>query len=235
MALYRVTIRNVKNPADSKVLDLQAPNREQASTMAMRDGFRVAMIKPLTGAAAVKRSNKKGIPKKELIKMFRGLASMLKANISTADALLYYAQGLPDPQLQAALYNIRERLEGGLPVHIAFAKEGKFDATILTIIEAGADAGQLHEAFSSLARRIKTEMTFSSKLRSALVVPCIVIVFQIALFIWSQTGVVNRSRTRSRASGRSPTPCPRASSPSATSCSSGGPSPSARSSPSWWP
>ena len=159
--------------------------------MALCDGFRVAMVKPLTGAAAVSRS-KKGIPKKELIKMFRGLSSMLKANISTADALLYYAQGLPDPSLQTALYNIRERLEAGLPVHIAFAKEGKFDTTILTIIEAGADAGQLHEAFSALARRIKIELMFTSKLRSALVVPCIVIAFQIALFIWSQTGVVKQ-------------------------------------------
>ena len=51
--------------------------------------------------------------KVELIKMFRGLSSMLKANISTADALLYYAQGLPDPSLQTALYNIRELVYGG--------------------------------------------------------------------------------------------------------------------------
>jgi type II secretory pathway component PulF len=191
MSLFRVTLRNVSRPELSKVVDLQAPNREQAASLALCEGFRVAMIKPLTGAAAVSRS-KKGIPKKELIKMFRGLSSMLKANISTADALQYYAQGLPDPNLQTSLYNIRERLEAGLPVHIAFAKEGKFDSTILTIIEAGADAGQLHEAFSALARRIKIELAFSSKLKSARVVPCIVVMFQIGLFIWSQTGVVKQ-------------------------------------------
>lgn len=191
MSLYRVTLRNVSRPGVSKIVDLQAPSREQAGTLALCEGFRVAMVKPLAGAAAVSRS-KKGISKKELIKLFRGLASMLRANISTADALQYYAQGLPDPHLQNSLYNIRERLEAGLPVHIAFAKEGKFDATILTIIEAGADAGQLHEAFSALARRIKTELGFASKLRSALVVPCVVVLFQIALFIWSQTGVVKQ-------------------------------------------
>src|SRR5262245_50606147 len=164
MSLFRVTIRNIKKPGVSQVLDIQAPSRDQATALAARDGYRVAMIKTVSGAETAKRS-KKGISKKELIKMFRGLASMLKANISTADSLLYYAQGLPDPHLQTALYNIRERIEAGLPVHVAFAKEGKFDATVLTIIEAGADAGQLHEAFSALARRMKTEMTFSSKLR----------------------------------------------------------------------
>jgi type II secretory pathway component PulF len=117
---------------------------------------------------------------------------MLKANINTADALLYYAQGLPDPALQASLHNIRERIESGVPAHLAFAKERKFDSTIITIIEAGSDAGQLHQAFAALARRIKTEMTFSSKLRSALIVPGLVILFQIALFIWSQTSVVSK-------------------------------------------
>lgn len=45
---------------------------------------------------------------------------------------------------------------------------------------------------SALARRIKIEVTFSSKLKSALIVPCIVVLFQIALFIWSQTGVVKQ-------------------------------------------
>lgn len=192
MALFRVTLRNVKRPEIAKVFDLQAPNREQAGVLALREGFRVALVKPLSAATASAGKARKSIPQKELIKLFRGLASMLKANISTADALLYYAQGLPNPDLQTSLFNIRERLEGGLPVHIAFAKEGKFDSTILTIIEAGSDAGQLGEAFSALARRIKTQMTFASKLRSALVVPCIVILFQIGLFIWSQTGVVRQ-------------------------------------------
>ena len=191
MALFHITLRNVKHPEISKIVELSAPSRDQASMMAAREGFRVALIKPLSTAAKTGRA-RRNVPNKELIKLFRGLASMLKANISTADALLYYAQGLPDPELQTTLYSIRERLEAGLPVHVAFAKERKFDPAILTIIEAGADAGQLHEAFSALARRIKTEMTFTSKLRTALVVPGMVILFQIGLFIWSQTGVVRQ-------------------------------------------
>src|SRR5687767_6109473 len=142
MNAFQVTIRNIKRPDVAKTVELEAPNREQAAQMAARPGFRVALVKPITGARKSGQS-KKSIPRKELIKLFRGLASMLKANISTADALLYYSQGLPDPELQSCLMNIRTRLEGGLPVHVAFAKEQKFDATIITIIEAGADAGQL--------------------------------------------------------------------------------------------
>lgn len=205
MNSFQVTLRNIKRPEISKLVELEAPNREQASLLAAKPGFRVAMVKRLSG---VKRSvlSNKSIPRKELIKLFRGLASMLKANISTADALLYYAQGLPDLALQASLINIRNRLEAGLPVHVAFAKEQKFDTTIITIIEAGADAGQLHEAFSALARRIKIEMMFASKLRSALTVPCIVILFQIGLFIWSQVSVVSQVEETLKSIRQAPDP-----------------------------
>lgn len=188
---FQVTLRNIKRPEQSKVVDVEALNRDQAALLAAKDGFRVALVKPLPSSHQRQKSNRP-ITKKDAIKLFRGLASMLRANISTADALLYYAQGLPDPALQGALISIRNRLEAGLPVHIAFAKERKFDPTIITMIEAGADAGQLHEAFSSMARKIKVEMTFASKLRNALMVPCIVILFQICLFIWSQISVVSK-------------------------------------------
>ncbi len=191
MNAFQVTLRNIKRPDISKVLEFEAPNREQAARLASKPGFRVALIKSLSGTPKSEKA-KKPVSRKELIKLFRGLASMLKANINTADALLYYAQGLPDLALQSSLMNIRSRLESGLPVHVAFAKEQKFDGTIITIIEAGADAGQLGEAFASLARRIKIELTFASKLRSALLVPSLVILFQIGLFIYSQVFVVSQ-------------------------------------------
>jgi type II secretory pathway component PulF len=191
MNAFRVTLRNIKKPEICKVFECEAANREQAALLANKPGFRVALVKQLPKASNVK-TNSKSIPRKELIKLFRGVASMLKANISTSDALLYYSQGLPDPVLQTSLMSIRNRLESGMPVHAAFAKEQIFDSTIITIIEAGADSGQLGQAFGSLARRIKIELMFASKLRSALLVPSLVILFQIGLFIYSQIYVVSQ-------------------------------------------
>ena len=205
MALFQVILRNAQQPEVSKTVQVQAPNREQAAILAAKPGFLIALIKPLA-LKSLGEDSAKTFSQKELIKLFRGLASMLKANINTADALLYYAQGLPEPALQASLHNIRERIESGVPVHMAFAKERKFDGTIITIIEAGADAGQLHQAFAALARRIKTELTFASKLRSALVVPGLVILFQIGLFIWSQTSVVSKVEETIRSIHQEPDP-----------------------------
>lgn len=189
MSIYQVTLRKIDSPDVSKVIEIDAPSREQAIANASQAGFRVALVKPLSGESKVITS-KKELSRKELIKLFRGLASMHKANISTADALLYYSQGLPDPDLRSCLINIRNRIEAGVPIHVAFAKEQKFNSTIITIIEAGSNAGQLAQAFGSLARRIKIELLFASKLRTAIMVPSIVILFQIGLFIYSQVYVV---------------------------------------------
>lgn len=190
MPSYQVTLRNVKQPDISRLVEVQASSREQAASLAHRPGFRVALVKPLVGAPP--GTPVQGVSRKEMIKLFRGLASMLKANINTADSLMYYAQGLPNQGLKRTLDNIRQSVEAGLPVHTAFAKEEKFDTTIITLIEAGADSGQLDRAFRSLADRIKTEMTFASKLKGALTVPILVILFQFGLFIWSQVGVVSK-------------------------------------------
>lgn len=191
MNVFQVTLRNIKRPEVAKIIDVEAHNREQAAMLSERAGFRVALVKAMP-LGDRKLKGKKTISMKEMVKLFRALSSMLKANISTADALMYYAQGLPDAALQGSLMSIRNRLEAGMSVHIAFAKERKFDTTIITMIEAGSDAGKLHEAFTSMARKIKVEMAFASKLRNALLVPCIVILFQIVLFIWSQISVVGQ-------------------------------------------
>ncbi|HSI65586.1 MAG TPA: type II secretion system F family protein [Candidatus Saccharimonadia bacterium] len=191
MNVFQVTLRNIKRPEVSKIIDVEAHNRDQAAMLSERAGFRVALVKAMPMGDRKLKTNK-SISKKDLIKLFRALASMLKANISTADALTYYAQGLPDPGLQGSVMSIKNRLEAGMSVHVAFAKERKFDPTMITMIEAGSDAGQLHQAFTAMARTIKVQMGFASKMRNALLVPCMVILFQIGLFIWSQVSVVGK-------------------------------------------
>lgn len=205
MNVFQVTLRNIKRPEVAKIIDVEAHNREQAAMLSERAGFRVALVKPIP-VGDRKFKTRKNISKKELVKLFRALSSMLKANISTADALMYYAQGLPDPALQGSLMSIRNRLEAGMPVHVAFAKERKFETTIITMIEAGSDAGKLHEAFTSMARKIKVEMGFASKLRNALIVPCLVILFQIGLFIWSQCSVVSQVEDTLKSINQEPDP-----------------------------
>ncbi len=132
----------------------------------------------------------KEFKKKELVDMFRGLGSMMKAQINTADALKYYTHGLPNKGMVDCLTQVREDIANGINVHEAFRRSGRFSETIVGLIQAGSDAGQLHHAFGALADRLKTELYFSKKLKKATVTPCVIICVLIGAFIVSQVKIV---------------------------------------------
>ena len=132
----------------------------------------------------------KEFSKKELVDMFRGLGSMLRAQINTADALKYYCQGLPNKAMVDALMRVREDINAGVNVHEAFRRTGRFSETIIGLIQAGSDAGQLHHAFKSLAERLKSELHFQKQLKKATITPGVIIAVLTGAFIVSQVKIV---------------------------------------------
>jgi type II secretory pathway component PulF len=144
------------------------------------------------GAQAVPEKPKKikEFSKKVLVDLFRGLGSMLRAQINTADALKYYASGLPNKAMVDALMRVREDVNSGINVHEAFRRTGRFSETIVGLIQAGSDAGQLHHAFQSLAARLKTEMYFQKQLKKATITPGVIIAVLLGAFIVSQVKIV---------------------------------------------
>ncbi len=128
--------------------------------------------------------------KKELVDLFRGLGSMLRAQINTADALKYYSHGLPNKPMVDALMRIREDINAGMNVHEAFRRTGRFNETIIGLIQAGSEAGQLHHAFQSLASRLKTELYFSKQIKKATITPGVIICVLTGAFIVSQVKIV---------------------------------------------
>jgi type II secretory pathway component PulF len=132
----------------------------------------------------------KEFSKKELVDLFRGLGSMLRAQINTADALKYYSHGLPNKPMVDALLSIREDINSGINVHEAFRRTQRFSETIIGLIQAGSDAGQLHQAFQSLAARLKTELFFTKQIKKATITPGVIICVLIGAFIVSQVKIV---------------------------------------------
>ena len=129
-------------------------------------------------------------PFKELIKLCRGLSSMLRANINTADALMYYSNGHPSPIVRATLKQVRKSIEEGAPAYLAFEKTKRFDEKFISLIRAGTDSGQLDKAFESIANRLKKEAEFKAKMRKATMMPGIIIFALIMLFIGAQLRII---------------------------------------------
>jgi len=128
--------------------------------------------------------------KKELVHMFRGLGSMLKAQINTSDALKYYGHGLPNKVLAATLEKIRLDTEAGISIHEAFRRTGRFDDLTVGLIQAGSDSGQLYRAFKELSERLRSDLHFQKQIRKAVLVPSIVISVLTGAFIVSQIKIV---------------------------------------------
>ncbi|MEM1085045.1 MAG: type II secretion system F family protein [Verrucomicrobiota bacterium] len=137
-----------------------------------------------------KKAGPKQFTKKELVTMFRGLSSMLRAQINTADALKYFGQGLPNKVMSDALAQIREDINAGISVHEAFRRTGRFSEMVIGLIQAGADAGKMDEAFKSLAARFTSELYFTKAIRKATMMPAIVITILGGAFIVSQVKIV---------------------------------------------
>ena len=133
--------------------------------------------------------------KRELVQMFRSLASMLRAQISTADAIKYYAHGHPNKNLVSALNEIYSDVNKGVPIHAAFRRSEKFDDMTIGLIQAGGDTGQLDTTFAELGKRIKSEMHFRKKIRKLIMMPCIVIPILVGAFIASQVKIVPQVET----------------------------------------
>lgn len=138
----------------------------------------------------LKQSKVKPFTKKQLISLFRGLGSMLRAQINTADAIKYYGQGLQDKVMADALVKIREDINAGVSIHEAFKRTGRFSDMVIGLVQAGSDAGQLHEAFTSLAARFTSEMHFNKALKKATVMPGVIISVLGGAFIFSQISIV---------------------------------------------
>jgi len=132
----------------------------------------------------------KEFKKKELVDMFRGIGSMLRAQINTADALKYYCHGLPNKAMVDTLMKVREDINAGVNVHEAFRRTGRFNDTIIGLIQAGSDAGQLNHAFKSLAERLKSELYFQKQLKKATITPGVIIAVLTGAFIVSQVKIV---------------------------------------------
>ncbi|HEX7261063.1 MAG TPA: type II secretion system F family protein [Luteolibacter sp.] len=141
-------------------------------------------------AASSKPTKVKEFSKKVLVDLFRGLGSLLRAQINTADALKYYSHGLPNKVMVDALTHIREDINAGINIHEAFRRTGRFNETIIGLIQAGSDAGQLHHAFQSLADRLKSELFFQKQIKKATITPGVIICVLLGAFIISQVKIV---------------------------------------------
>jgi len=152
--------------------------------MGEEDGWVAVSARPAQAGGKDAKTTK--FAKRDLVRFCRGMASMLKAGISTVDALQFYAANLPTKSLQVVIQQAIRWLQEGMQPHEAFRKTGSFDPMFVGIVKAGNAAGNLESALASYATQLEVQSNFVARLRRLMITPVIVMVILIFLFIASQ-------------------------------------------------
>src|SRR3984893_8175601 len=192
MATYVVTLKqglgkNGKSRTQNRTVKVVASDSKTDRQIAETKGWAATLAVP-EAENQKKRANP--FPRKPLIVMCKSLASMLDAQIPLPKALDFYNAHLTREDLRLTLKSIAAAVDRGDEVHKAFAATGRFDSTFIGLVRAGAMSSNLSGALRALARRMKINADFQSKISKALITPLAILAFLGLTLIYSMTGLV---------------------------------------------
>ncbi len=119
----------------------------------------------------------KTIKPKDLAIFTRQLATMMKAGVPLLQAFDIVGRGNPNPSVTKLLNDIRNDVETGTSLSVAFRKFPLyFDNLYCNLIEAGEAAGILDQLLDRLAVYMEKTEAIKSKIKSALMYPISVLV-----------------------------------------------------------
>ncbi len=122
-------------------------------------------------------SGGKTIKPKDLAIFTRQLATMMKAGVPLLQAFDIVGRGNPNPRVTKLLNDIRNDVETGTSLSVAFRKYPLyFDNLYCNLIEAGEAAGILDQLLDRLAVYMEKTEAIKSKIKSALMYPISVLV-----------------------------------------------------------
>ncbi len=151
--------------------EIRAGGENQVKASLRRQGVLPTKIK--------KRRMRSGktIKPKDLAIFTRQLATMMKAGVPLLQAFDIVGRGNPNPSVTKLLNDIRNDVETGTSLSVAFRKFPLyFDNLYCNLIEAGEAAGILDQLLDRLAMYMEKTEAIKSKIKSALMYPISVLV-----------------------------------------------------------
>ncbi|PUE44913.1 hypothetical protein B9Z47_17055 [Limnohabitans sp. 2KL-1] len=121
---------------------------------------------------------------KELSAMTRQLAALLRAGVPLLQALDMLCRSMSSPGLLQTIRAVQSDVEAGLSLHTALAKHPQlFSGLYVHMVQAGEAAGILETMMERLSLTLEKNEALRSKIRSALMYPCAVLLVAIGILI----------------------------------------------------
>ena len=151
--------------------ELRAAGEATAQNTLRRQGILVTKIKKR------KMSSGKKIKPKDIALFTRQMATMMKTGVPLLQSFDIVGRGNPNPSVTRLLNEIRQDVETGTSLSIAFRRHPMyFDDLYCNLVEAGESAGILESLLDRLATYMEKTEAIKSKIKSALMYPISVII-----------------------------------------------------------
>ena len=133
------------------------------------------------------------VSSRDLAMLTRQFAVLLKAGMPLVDALAALQEQTSKPRLQAAIYDIRDRVNSGSTLGDALAKHPRlFSNLYVNMVRAGEVSGTLEEVLFRLAEIQEHQSKLKAQLMSSLAYPAFMAFFAVAVVIFLMMFIVPR-------------------------------------------
>lgn len=151
--------------------ELRAEGEAIAQATLRRQGILVTKIKKR------RMQSGKKIKPKDIALFTRQMATMMKAGVPLLQSFDIVGRGNPNPSVTKLLNDIRQDVETGTSLNMAFKKHPLyFDELYCNLVEAGEAAGILEALLDRLATYMEKTEAIKAKIKSALMYPISVII-----------------------------------------------------------
>ena len=133
-----------------------------------------------------------GNPKaKDMAVFCRQFVSILRAGVSVASVLAMLGQQTGNKKLRAAIREMQADVEKGESLASSMRRHPKiFPAILVNMVSAGEASGNLEESFRQMELYFDRSKRTKSKVTSAMIYPCVLIVVMIVVLIVMMTKII---------------------------------------------
>lgn len=118
-----------------------------------------------------------GVPMKDKVVFMRQMATMVGAGLPLTRSLEIMVQQAENPLFKRVLSNVLSSIQSGKTLADSFREEEDvFDDITINLIEAGEESGNLEIILEKLAIELEEKDALSSKVKSAMIYPAIILV-----------------------------------------------------------
>lgn len=185
---YTAINRNGKRVRSS----LDASSIETAKSSLRGAGYTILDIKEQTTLNRDIEIPFLGKPKaKDMAVFCRQFVSILRAGVSVASVLAMLGQQTSNKKLRAAIREMQADVEKGESLATSMRRHPKiFPAILVNMVSAGESSGNLEESFRQMELYFERSKRTKSKVTSAMIYPCVLIVVMIIVLIVMMTKII---------------------------------------------